>query len=249
MKLLIVSDLHVRGENDPCYRSLLRLLREGADGGDTVVLAGDIFDLFVGKKAVFLERYTEFAQALAKAGGRGVRIHYIEGNHDFLLREAFGELPGVSVHSDHVALELGGKRFLIQHGDRVDTSDYGYRFLRAAFRSVAMRAIVRVCPGSWLDAFGRWSSRYSREQRPMLPSEFQTERLERLRKLYRSYAAERIAEGCDFLVLGHCHDLDEMSFTVNGRIGQYINVGYPPVHGSYLSWSPGEGKIQRERLP
>ena len=59
MRLFVVSDLHIRGPQDPIYRSLLTLLRDRARESDTVVLAGDIFDLFVGKKNVFLERYTE----------------------------------------------------------------------------------------------------------------------------------------------------------------------------------------------
>jgi hypothetical protein len=58
-----------------------------------------------------------------------------------------------------------------------------------------------------------------------------------------------VAEGYDYVVMGHCHDLDEMSFKVGERVGQYVNVGYPPVHGSYLSWSPGDEKIMRERMP
>ena len=41
----------------------------------------------------------------------------------------------------------------------------------------------------------------------------------------------------------------EMSFVVDGRLGQYVNVGYPRVHGSMLTWSAGEEKIQREPLP
>jgi hypothetical protein len=73
--------------------------------------------------------------------------------------------------------------------------------------------------------------------------------MERLRKIYRSYAAERLAEGYDYVVMGHCHDLDEMSFQIGGRAGQYVNVGFPRVHGSYLSWSPGDEKIMRERMP
>ena len=73
--------------------------------------------------------------------------------------------------------------------------------------------------------------------------------MERLRNLYRSYAAERIARGCDFVVMGHCHDLDEKSFVIDGRPGQYVNVGFPRAHGSFLSWSPGDERIQRERLP
>jgi hypothetical protein len=49
--------------------------------------------------------------------------------------------------------------------------------------------------------------------------------------------------------MGHCHDLDEKTFKIGSRIGQYVNVGYPRVHGSLLSWKEGEEKIGREKLP
>jgi UDP-2,3-diacylglucosamine hydrolase len=249
MALYAVSDLHVSGAEDPLYRSLLSLLRDRAQGGDTVVLAGDLFDLFVGNKQVFQERYRDFFAAVREACGRGVRIHYIEGNHDFLLRKAFRGIPGFVLHDRDFEIELEGHRFFFAHGDLVDRKDYGYRFLRAFFRSPPLRAFVAVMPGGVIDWIGRSSSRASRGKKPLLPAQLPTDRMERLRNIYRSYAAERLAEGYDFVVMGHCHDLDEKSFIIGGRTGQYVNVGFPRVHGSFLSWAPGDERIQRERLP
>jgi UDP-2,3-diacylglucosamine hydrolase len=249
MALLVISDLHILGPHDPLYASLLKLIRERASSGDTLVLAGDVFDLFVGNKNIFLERYSAFVEALEDAGRRGVQIHYIEGNHDFLIRGAFGAIPGVRVHNEDVSLDLGGRRFFISHGDTFDRADYGYRALRIFYRSALMKGIVQVVPGRWLDWYGKAHSKQSRASKPILASGLPIERRERLRKVYRSAAAELLAEGYDFVVAGHCHDLDEMEFTIAGRWGQYVNVGYPRAHGSYLSWSPGEPKIQREKLP
>lgn len=246
---MVVSDLHIWGPEDPLYRSLLSLLKEKAQPGDTVVLAGDVFDLFVGNKKLFLERFSEFFSALRACGERGVRLHYIEGNHDFHLRGAFAGIPGFQVHSHHVALELGEKRFFVAHGDTVDRSDYGYRALRVFFRSPVMKALVYALPGSWLDKIGKESSRKSRGAKPLLPVELPIDRIERLRRIYRNFAVERMSEGYDFVVLGHCHDLDQASFKIGARSGQYVNVGYPRVHGSFLSWGPNEAEINREPMP
>jgi UDP-2,3-diacylglucosamine hydrolase len=248
VRLIVVSDLHVRGEEDPLYHSLLSLLAT-AGAGDTVVLAGDVFDLFVGNKALFRDRYAEFAAALQDAGERGARMHYIEGNHDFLIRRAFGGIRGLTIHPHHVSIQLQGKRFFFAHGDTVDRRDYGYRALRTFFRSPVMKALVAVAPGEWLDAFGKKSSGLSSRAKPRRPEELPIERAERLRKAYRSYAAEKLGEGYDFVVLGHCHDLDEMKFRIGEREGQYVNVGYPRVHQSFLLWEPAEGAIRRVPLP
>jgi UDP-2,3-diacylglucosamine hydrolase len=249
MALYAVSDTHITGPGDPLFRSVLTILRDRARAGDTVVLAGDLFDLVVGRKRVFMERYREFFSELEAAGRRGVRVHYIEGNHDFHLRGVFTKVPGFVLHGREFELVLGGKKFFFAHGDLVDRNDYGYRALRLFFRSPIMKAAFALMPGSVLEWIGYHSARASKGAKYRLPAQLPTGRMEYLRTTYRSFAAERMARGADFVVMGHCHDLDEKSFVIGTRQGQYVNVGFPRVHGSFLSWSPGDERIQREKLP
>ncbi len=241
MALFVFSDLHISDEEDPLYQAFLSVLSHGFErpqSGDTLVIAGDLFDLFVGNKKVFLNRYSAFFDSMRSLANRGVSLHYIEGNHDFFLKTALSSIPSLQVHSADFDLELGGKRFFFAHGDQVDCTEYGYRLLRGFFRSPVMKTLVSVVPGEWLDLIGKKSSQYSRSKKPLLIQDLETEKAERLRRVYRSFAAERLCEGYDFVVLGHCHDLDEMWFNVGDRRGQYINVGYPRLHGAYLLWTP-----------
>jgi UDP-2,3-diacylglucosamine hydrolase len=249
MRFHVVSDLHIKGSDDPIYRSLLWLIRERARPGDVLVLAGDLFDLFVGGKKIFLKRYHDFFVALRDAGARGTRIHFIEGNHDFLIKHAFHGVHNLTLHSHHVSLEEGDKRFFIAHGDTADIKDYKYRALRIFFRSPIMRTFVTLAPGRLIDMIGQWSSQHSRGLKPLLFERLSIKHMERLRKTFRSYAAEKLTEGYDYVILGHCHDLDEMKFKFGNKLGQYVNVGYPRVHQSYLEWSPGDPYIQRTILP
>lgn len=248
MTLYMISDLHISGADDPLYFSLIALIKR-SQSGDQVVLAGDIFDLFVGNKKVFRQRYSEFLDSVEKSSQRGVKLHYIEGNHDFHIREAFSKIDGIQIYPHHLTVDCSGKRFYIEHGDTVDRTDLGYRVLRALFRSPVVSAFITVTPGSWLDHIGKWASRKSRENKSTVVSDLPIVRREYLRHTYRSYAAEKLVQGFDFVVMGHCHDLDEMCFKIGNREGQYMNVGYPRFHGSFLSWSPNDPKIQRERLP
>jgi UDP-2,3-diacylglucosamine hydrolase len=249
MSLYIVSDLHISGPEDPIYYSLLSLLKLQVVPGDTVVLAGDIFDLFIGNKKIYRNRYQAFLECVDRAVRRGIVIHYIEGNHDFLMERVFSKIQGMRTHSAQVSLEIEGKRFFVAHGDQVDSSDYGYRVLRALLRTPLMRVLLWMIPGVWLDRLGQWSSQNSRRRHLTVTSQSTIEKREFLRKAYRSYAAERLAQGYDFVVMGHCHDLDEMFFQIDGRPGQYVNVGFPRVHGSLLAWVVGEDKIHRQKLP
>ena len=54
--------------------------------------------------------------------------------------------------------------------------------------------LVEAVPGSWLKRVGELSSRRSRKQKPLLPQYARRVDFERLRKIYRSYAAEKIAD-------------------------------------------------------
>jgi UDP-2,3-diacylglucosamine hydrolase len=249
MNLFILSDLHIWGSEDPLYTSLISVVRNRTGAGDILVLAGDVFDLFVGNKPIFVRRYSELFQALDEAGGRGVEIHYIEGNHDFLIHRAFQSVRGIQIHERDVSLQIQDRKFYFAHGDLADRKDYSYRILRAFLRSWLMKVFVHLAPGSLIDKIGRTSSQKSRNKKPAIARELSMSRIEIMRNIYRSYAAEHLAQGNDYVVMGHCHDLDEMCFNIGGRPGQYVNVGYPRMHGSFLSWSPGDQKIQREKLP
>ena len=55
--------------------------------------------------------------------------------------------------------------------------------------------------------------------------------------------------GFDFVVMGHCHDRDEMTFRLGARSGHYMNIGYPRVHGCYVEWRPGDEQLRRVAMP
>lgn len=253
MSVYIISDLHIYSAEDPIYRALLSLIEEKPKQGDDLILAGDIFDLFIGGKKIFKERYQLFFDELEKAIHRGVEVHYIEGNHDFLLKDAFYSFQKVKIHEESVTLNRSGKRFLVAHGDLANHQDYRYRITRWFFRSLFCKFLFMVIPGHWIDCIGKFLSQKSRDHHPVLFTDLPVDEQNSIRKIYRNFAAEKIVEGFDFVVMGHCHDLDEKNFQVAGRSGQYINVGFPRVHGTYLVWSsefvPVSSKIHREPIP
>lgn len=249
MKLLILSDLHIKGPSDPLYPAFLEILRSRLESGDRLIMAGDIFDLFVGGKNVFLDPYREYFEALRQLDLLGVAVDYIEGNHDFHLRSAYQDFHHFRLHPNQIQMELSGKKFLVVHGDTIDRNDYGYRGLRLFLRSPVMKILIQVSPGRFLQALGQKSSRLSRFFHPQLEQQSDFSERDLLRRKYRNFAAEKVSDGFDFVVAGHCHDRDEMRFQVDGRQGQYINIGYPKVHRSYLSWTPDQPWIVREDFP
>jgi UDP-2,3-diacylglucosamine hydrolase len=248
MRLFAVSDLHIEGPDDPLYRNLLKWIHDHPRNGDTLVFVGDLFDLFIGTTKLFSERYHAFIDELKAASNRGVQIHYLEGNHDFLLNKIFETVSNVRIYTGDFDCSLGGKRFLFSHGDLANPKDFSYRILKKFYRSPLMRAFYKWAPGRFVDEFGKSNSKISRARKPLLPQDLPAPKLEVLRTTYRNFAVEQIEAGYDFVIMGHCHDLDEMSFKLGDRVGQYINVGYPRVHGTFLYWEPELNQIERKNF-
>lgn len=239
-QVMIISDIHIYGPLDPLYRSLLVTIDKEIKKGDHLVLAGDIFDFLVGKQAGLIAQYADFFSILRKKGEAGSTISYIEGNHDFHLTTTFAGMPQLTVYPEELEIRTPAKKLYIAHGDLVDRSDWGYRFLRLFFRSAFIRFIAFSFPESWVQWIGGRSSAASREINPRLPEDYGIEKLTRLRAIYRSFAEKKLRAGYDAVVLGHCHDLD--------GIAGYLNVGFPRTHGSYVVFTDERG-LERRDLP
>jgi UDP-2,3-diacylglucosamine hydrolase len=245
MKVVVISDIHIFGADDPLYASLLALMAEELEPGDHLVLAGDIFDFLVGNQPGLNRRYSAFFAALRKLGENGVHTTYIEGNHDFHLRENFAEVPALHVAAAETEIALSGKRVYVAHGDLVDRDDRGYLALRAFFRSPFIRFAAFALPEAAVEWIGKRSAVSSRKRTPRLPETRGGDHLARLRRTYREFAKRKFREGFDAIVLGHCHDLDGEEFSEAGRSGRYLNVGFPRVHRSYVVFTAENGLARK----
>lgn len=208
-------------------------------------MAGDVFDLFVGNREWFKTHYAEFLRAVEDLNARGVDIHYIEGNHDFQLKGVYDRCLRFHLHADSFTLEQSGRRFFVAHGDLVDQRDRGYLLLRTFFRSPFMAAFLGVAPDAWISGIARSLSRKSQAKNPRQPLQLPEAKRDRLRNLFRSFARGKFDQGYDFILLGHCHDIDDELFQQGSRTGHYMNIGYPRVDPRFVMWTPGEDRLRR----
>ena len=237
----ILSDLHLLNPGEAFYQSVLRFIADIPRPGDHLALAGDIFDVYVGDKEVFRELHRPFFEAVRMAGLRGISVHHVEGNHDFLLAESYAAMGcnQARVHGDFIEIELLGRKLRVEHGDLADRSDWFYLLLRGFFRSSIGRGLVNLLPGTTLDRLGQLWSNTSRDNKT-LPDDWRAEDRELLRSVFFEYSRTRVGPGkADALVMGHCHD----PHSCEG----YMNVGFPRRHRNWVRWNPLENKL--ERLP
>lgn len=220
MRVFFLSDLHLSSRESPATKRLVGFLREIPQAGDLLLLGGDIFDLFVGNKAVFREKFSAVIDGIQSAAHRGCIVHYLEGNHDFHMAQVFD--GQVKVHSDEFEVQALGRKILVSHGDLIDPEDTGYRFLRAALRNPILRFLVKIIPGAWIDGIGRKSSKESRKYTDAA----RVGHHERLRKLYLDFAREQIERGAKHVLVGHSHLADQIVVADGGGRGEYLNLGF-----------------------
>ncbi|MEN9722790.1 MAG: hypothetical protein RJB38_776 [Pseudomonadota bacterium] len=237
----ILSDLHLLHPEEAFYQNVLRFMQEVPNTGDHFILAGDIFDVFVGNKAAFTRLHRPFFEQARRCEERGVHLHHIEGNHDFWLAGAYRQMrcEKIQIHGDFCSISVDGHTLRVEHGDLADPNDQNYLRLRSFFRSPLGATLIQCAPGALLERLGHFWSDSSRK-RQSLPEDWMPEKRAELRSIFFAYAKSLLENGsCSALVMGHCHDPHE--------IPGYMNVGFPRKHGHWIRWSPSSNTL--ERLP
>lgn len=117
--LSIISDTHLGtyGSHADELYSYLKSIKP-----KTLVLNGDIIDMWQFKKRYFPPSHTAVLRQICKMIEKGTKIYYITGNHDDHLRH----YSPFQLHSfelvDKLILEVGGEKVWVFHGDVFDRS-------------------------------------------------------------------------------------------------------------------------------
>ena len=245
MRLWVFSDLHLTHPQSFLYTSFLKALEEPQSETDTVVFAGDIFDRLVGDSNYFRSKYSAFIETLKKLNEKKVKLFYIEGNHDFHLKNFF---KGVDLKFEEEAVLLsaetlsGKKMIYIGHGDLVNEADSRYLRLRRFFRSRPIQFLSECLPGKSVEWVGKRLSRPLSQKAKELPENWDPDHLRYLRSIYRKFAQNKKSQGFDYIILGHCHDLDQQE-------PFYWNMGYPPIHRQFIHYDSSADLVQRRNFP
>ena len=125
-----------------------------------VFLLGDIFDFWYEYKNVIPRRFTRTLGALADLADRGVKISFMNGNHDIWTYSYLQKEIGVEIQTQPWEVEIEGTRFCLGHGDGLWDKSRSYRFLQSIFKcrflQILFSAIHPRCSQSFRKA-RRWT--------------------------------------------------------------------------------------------
>lgn len=153
MQALFVSDLHLAEEHPETTAAFLAFLAGPARGAPALYILGDLFEYWAGDDDGDAALNRRVAEALRSLSASGSAIHFIAGNRDFLLGEAYAARAGMALLADPYPLRLGSVDVLLSHGDALCTDDLAYQAYRRQVRDPAWQAAFLARPLAERKAF------------------------------------------------------------------------------------------------
>ena len=126
MQVAVISDVHL-GTYGCHAKELLRYLKSIRP--QVLVLNGDIVDIWQFSKNYWPPAHMRVVRYLAGLAAKGVKIHYLTGNHDELLRKFAGLKLGNFRLDNKLVLDLPHGRTWLFHGDVFDVTMRHSRWL------------------------------------------------------------------------------------------------------------------------
>ncbi len=230
--LIVVSDIHLLAEGDSRGKILLAALqRIDTSAVRYLVLLGDIFDFCFGASRYFQHKFAQIGKELTRLSLHGVEVIYLQGNHEFALKNL--PWPGVqlSAATSHL-IRLGDTRIALTHGDLLG-APWHYRWYRRFSRSFVFKSAGLALPQGFLDRLALSISRKSRKQG-------MTRKIDH-RHIISHMRAWYLQQGCDHGIVGHFH----IPYQLHESRGELLCLESWD-RPNYLAF--GEGKFRRVYL-
>ncbi len=117
--IVVISDVHL-GTYGCHADELFKYLKSVRP--KQLILNGDIIDIWQFKKRYWPKSHMKIIKLIMEWVTKGVKVHYITGNHDEMLRKFVGLKLGKFSISNKIVLNVNGKKVWIFHGDVFDVS-------------------------------------------------------------------------------------------------------------------------------
>jgi len=209
MTTLFIADLHLQ-ENRPDIAELFfRFLREHAAEAKALYILGDLFEAWIGD-----DDDSDFnrsvIQALRRTHDKGVVLHFMPGNRDFLISKKFCKETGCHLLPDEHLIQIGDQRMLLMHGDTLCTRDLKYLKFRKRSRGFLMQTLFLLRSLEKRRAMVQKGRERSREHTATTAMEIMDVTQEEVERVMRKH---QVSE----LIHGHTHRPAEHHFLLDNR--------------------------------
>ncbi len=228
-----ISDAHLSEQDRERQKRLVSFLESNRERMQGLVILGDLFDFWFGFPDYVDPAYRPLCDTLLSLTRKGIRLIYLEGNHDFSMGSFFTEVLHGEVYPREYVLRIDGIRIFLSHGDGLDPWDFRYRLYRFFLKNRAVYFLIRLLGPGWTRRIKNWiNGRHWMHRRRFLRETDSPD---------IRFAREKCDQGMDAVVLGHTHRPCRRKFGGDGKTCYYYNVGDWITHFSYLRYNSLSG--------
>lgn len=216
--IVVLSDIHL-GTIGCHAKELLNYLKSIRIG--TLILNGDIIDIWNFKKKYFPPDHLNVIQYVLKLAVKGTKVYYLTGNHDELLRK-FKEIEfGAICVRDQLELNVSGKKVWIFHGDVFDSSIQHTKLLaKLGGHSYDLLIKFNRILNIILVALGY--EKFSLSKKIKASVKKVVSYISDFEEIAASVAIEK---GFDQVICGHIHQAQMRTIPIGDRSILYLNAG------------------------
>ncbi|WP_231427139.1 UDP-2,3-diacylglucosamine diphosphatase [Pedobacter sp. Leaf250] len=216
--VVVISDVHL-GTYGCHAKELLKYLKSIKP--KTLILNGDIIDIWQFSKSYWPESHMKVIRKLMKFVSEGVQVYYLTGNHDEMLRKFDGMEMGSFHLQNKLILELDGKKAWFFHGDVFDVTMQHSKWL-AKMGAVGYDTLILINSFvNWvLAAFGREKMSFSKK----IKAKFK-DAVKFINSFEQTAAELAIEKGYQYVVCGHIHQGEKRKIATEEGQVTYLNSG------------------------
>ncbi len=236
--IVVISDVHL-GTYGCHAKELITYLKSIAP--KKVILNGDIIDIWQFNKRYWPKSHMKVVKLLMEWVSKGVKVHYITGNHDEMLRKFVGLKLGSFSISNKLVLPIHGKKAWLFHGDVFDVTMQHAKWL-AKLGAVGydMLILINRTVNFCYKKIGKGPVSMSKKIKNGVKSAVKF-----INNFERTAADIAIANRYDYVICGHIHHPEIKTIeNPNGAV-TYLNSGDWVENLTALEYYKGKWHLYR----
>ena len=218
VELVVISDVHL-GTYGCHATELLKYLKSIKP--QTIILNGDIIDAWQFSKRYWPKSHMQVVKHITGLIGKGVKVYYIPGNHDEVMRKFVGFKIGTFCIVNKIILPLSGGKAWFFHGDVFDVTMRYSKWL-AKLGAVGYDSLILL--NSFVNYFsvkmGRGKISLSKRVKDKVKSAVKF--INDFEKVASDIAIEK---GYKYVVCGHIHQPEMRRIVTDEGETVYLNSG------------------------
>jgi UDP-2,3-diacylglucosamine pyrophosphatase LpxH len=238
VELVIISDVHL-GTYGCHAEELLRYLKSIKP--KRIILNGDIIDMWQFSKRYWPKSHMQVIKHITNLIAKGVKVTYLTGNHDEMLRRFAGFKMGSFEIANKKVVSLNGKSAWIFHGDVFDVTMQHSKWL-AHLGAMGYDALILInrFVNFLLKVFGQSKISLSKRVKDSVK-----QAIKFINDFEQTAADIAIANHYQFVVCGHIHHPEKKIITNSSGEVMYLNSGDWVENLTALEYNEGAWEIYR----